>query len=411
MLRRNFDPSLPHRVVLYLRMSSKLQNERSPDQQQAEITKRMEALGYNWVIVKVYRDDAKSGRFLRNRSGYQKMLRDIKSGTVAVDLILVDTLERFGRVDELPTIRKELYERNGVLVLTGDSNFADPNTVQGRALGMFETMRATEHGRILGHNVSRGKRDTAQLKRWPGGTPPFGLMLESVMKTEKGRQVVDYSLLVSDPETSWIIVMLFDKAAELGYGTTRLARFFNEHDDIPDKFKPFYPETLGYWIDNPIYHGTLRWERTCTGIVDDMRVLERNPTEDVLYVADFCDPLVARELWEQVQVLREARRRCNAGARGRRDETDGKQIAPPAPGLTLNYLLSGLVYCTKCGRRMIANSTAEYVCKSGEKKRYTAYVCMGYRAGHCSNGARVPEEWLRKVVVEKIRQRLFPLSK
>ena len=44
MLRRTFDASLRHRAVLYLRMSSEQQSKRSPVQQEAEITKRLQAL-------------------------------------------------------------------------------------------------------------------------------------------------------------------------------------------------------------------------------------------------------------------------------------------------------------------------------------------------------------------------------
>ena len=78
------------------------------------------------------------------------MMKEIKTHAVEADLILVDTIERFGRVDELPSIRKELYEKHGVLVLTADSSFADPTTPQGKALGAFEAMRASEDGRIKG---------------------------------------------------------------------------------------------------------------------------------------------------------------------------------------------------------------------------------------------------------------------
>ncbi len=405
MLRRVFDPLLQYRVVLYLRMSSDLQNKRSPEQQEAEISKRLKALGYHWVIVKVYRDDAKSGRTLRNRPAYLKMMQDIKSGELQVDLILVDTLERFGRVDELPMIRKRLFERQGVLVLTADSNFADPNTPQGRALGMVESMRATEHGRILGHNVLRGKRDTAQLKHWPGGPAPFGYMLKSIMKIEKGREVVDYSVLVPNPETSWIVKLVFREADEQAWGTTRLARFLMNNKDIPEELKPFHPASIGYMLDNTIYYGTLRWEKNATGVVDDMRVVEPNADEDVLFVPDFCEPLVDRDAWNRVQSLREARRRPSS------DDNGGKQIAPPAPGLALNYLLSGLVFCAECGYRMTASSTAEYVDKQGTTKRYTSYVCSRYRAGSCTNGTSVPEQWLREVVVQKVCERLFPLSR
>ena len=155
---------------------------------------------------------------------------------------------------------------------------------------MVESMRATEHGRILGHNVLRGKRDAAKQKHWPGGPTPFGTMLKSIMKTEKGREVVDYSVLVPDPKTSWIITLLFEKAAETGWGTTRLARFLDGHADIPDEYRPFHPETIGYWLDNHIYFGDLVWEKNSTGVVNDMRVVDPNEEADMTFVPDVCQP-------------------------------------------------------------------------------------------------------------------------
>ncbi len=178
MLKSSFDPKKRHPAVTYLRMSDKQQNPRSPDQQLAEINKVMKACGFDWPILKNYRDEAKTARLHRNRPDYQQMMRDIKTGIVPADLILVDTLERFGRVDDLPTIRKDLAERHGVLVLTADSNFCDPGTVQGRALGTVEAIRASEDGRVKAHNVLRGKRDAVLLGHWPGGNPPFGLYAE-----------------------------------------------------------------------------------------------------------------------------------------------------------------------------------------------------------------------------------------
>lgn len=409
MLKREFEPQRPYRVVLYVRMSSDRQNPRSPDQQIEEIKRRLQALGYSWVIVVVYRDDAQSGRYLRKRKGFQKMLRDLKTGTVVADLILVDTLERLGRVEELPMIRKELFERHGILVLTADTNFADPNTPQGKALGMVESMRATEDGRIKAHNVLRGKRDAAQRKHWPGGAAPFGYKLQSVMKLEHGRQVVDHCVLVPDPEKAWIVQKMFDLVERTSYGTTRLAKALNADPDIPEEYKPFQPETLGYQLDSEIYVGDLRWGQTMTGVVDDTRVVEASAAADILFVPEFCEPLVSREQWRSVQAIRSVRRQRALEARRRTAEAGGKQITAPAPGLTLNYLLSGLLFC-ECGLRMTACSTGEYTAKDGTTRRYVSYVCPGYLGGHCENSTRVSEEWVRSVVIEKLRARLFPES-
>ncbi len=407
MLKRHFDPRSPYRCVIYLRMSTDQQNKRSPDQQLDQIQSRLKAMGYPWTIVKIYRDDGKSGRYLRKRPGYQAMMRDIKAGSVTADLILVDTIERFGRVEELPTIRKQLFDTYGVLILTADVNFDDPTSPAGKALGAFEMMRATEDGRIKAHNVLRGKRDAARQGRWPGGPVPFGFRLENVMREVNGCQEVDHRVLVPDPAKAWIIELTFKTALDNGFGQTRLARFLNSHPDIAPSLKPFQPPSVGYWLDNPIYYGELLWERNSTGIVGDTRVVERNAEEDMIRVPGFCKPIVSRETWDAVQAVRQARRERVAESRKQKKGSTDKLIAPRAPGLALKYLLTGLVRCGHCGRSMTP-SPSKYITKNGAEREYTTYVCPGYIARICQNGKRVPEQWLRTVVIGKIRERLFP---
>ena len=407
MLKRNFDVKKSYRVVLYLRMSSDDQNKRSPEQQKKEINLRLKSLRLPWRVVKVYCDAAKTGRLLRKRRDYQTMMRELKTGTVVAELILVDTMERFGRVDELPTIRKELEDRYGILVLAADTNFADPTTPQGRAMGMFEAMRATEEGRIKAHNVFRGKRDTVELGHWPGGNPPFGFRLKSVMTIEKGREVVDYCLLVPDPEKSWIIVLLFEQAKATGWGQTRLSRFLNSNDQIPKSLKPFQPSTVGLWLDSEIYYGDFVWPKLCSGIVDDALVRVPTKPDEITRYPNFCDALVLKELWSEVQRLRNARRSRTHGRKPKTDESK-RLLEPFAMGLVMKYLLTGLVCCGHCRRSMTPSSGPGYTTKAGEFRRYVSYLCPGYVGGHCPNSTRVPEDWLRETVVRTVTERLFP---
>jgi DNA invertase Pin-like site-specific DNA recombinase len=411
MLRRHFDPLKPLLVVLYLRMSSDDQNPRSPQQQRDTIEATLRRLGYPWTVAQVYTDEAVSGRYLRRRAGFQQMLRDLRTGKVLADAILVDTFERFGRADELAALRQELYQRHGVLILTADSQFADPTSVSGKALAAFESLRATEDNRIKAHNVLRGKRDDARRGHWPGGRPPFGYRLQSVLAERHGRQEVDHCVLVPDPETARIILKLFGWARTKGLGCTRLARLLNADPDIPAQYKPFYDQTVNSWLRQPIYYGELVWEAHATGVVDDRRVIERNPEEDVVRVPNFCEPLVSREEWDAVQEVRRARSERARRARQARRDDAGKQIAAVTPGLALTYLLSGLVRCGHCQRAMTVSSSPAYTTRAGETKRYASYVCPGHVAGACSNGTRVPEEWLRRTVVELICQRLFPADR
>ena len=120
MINIRFDPRLPYKAVIYVRMSDPRQNARSPDQQIAEIKCRIELFGYPWTIVRVYRDDAISGRLVQKRKAFRKMLGDLKTGAVAADLILVDTFQRYGRAKELAAIRDDLQDLHGVILLTAN---------------------------------------------------------------------------------------------------------------------------------------------------------------------------------------------------------------------------------------------------------------------------------------------------
>jgi DNA invertase Pin-like site-specific DNA recombinase len=238
-------------------MSSDQQNPRSPEQQFRTINDTLQRFGYRWITVRDYRDDAKSGKFMRGRPEFQQMLEDIRTGAMQVDLILVDTLERFGRMQDLDTIRRELQNKYGVLILTADTSFADPTSPQGRVFGVVEAVRASEESRVKAHNVRRGKRDAALAGHWPGGPPPFGFRLKTVVTERRGHREVAHSMLEPDPESASVIQLLFEKASESGFGQNRLARFLNDHPDVPQKFKPIEPTKVGRWLDNRVYLGEL----------------------------------------------------------------------------------------------------------------------------------------------------------
>jgi DNA invertase Pin-like site-specific DNA recombinase len=406
MLKHNFDPARPHRYVCYRRVSSDQQNPRSPEQQGDTIEATRQRCGYPWVHVSDYTDVAISGRYVAKRPEFQRMIADIRSGRLCVDLILVDTFERFGRAEELADLRRELFQKHGVLVLTADTQFADPNTVAGKALAAFESIRSTDDTRIKAHNVLRGKRDAARLGHWPGGRPPFGFMLDSVFTERHGRPELDHCRLVPNPESAWIMAKLFTLAAT-GRGANRLARLCNDDPAVPEKYKPFLATTVDRWLSNPIYCGHLRWEQTCTDIVDDARVSQRNSPEDVLHVPDFCEAIVSREVFDAVQAIRRVRGDRVRRAKEARKLNAGKQIAAPAPGLALTYPLSGLVECAICGRAMVASAGAAYTTTSGTTRRYPTYACPGYMTGVCTNSTRVPETWLRESIINLITSRLL----
>lgn len=406
MLERAYDPSLPYRFARYARMSSTRQNRRSPDQQYTTIEEGIARCGFSWRCIASYRDDGISGRYLRKRPGFQRLLRDIEAGLLRVDLLVVDTLERLGRAEEIADLRRKLSVEHGVLIVAADNNFSDPTGVVGKAVGMVEQIRSTESTRICRHNVLRGKKDAARRGRWPGGPPPFGYRLKTVME-QPGAAVETYSVLEIEPRAAAALRRAFERAAATGEGDLRLSQWWNTSPEIPGDFKPISPFTLGYRLENPIAVGTLRWGAHRTGVVNDTRVIEPNPDGPEL-LANFCPPLVSVALYERVQEqrrLRSEHRKSSRKARERDTEEAPKLIAPQGMGLTLKYLLTGLVRCAVCHASMRPVPSGRHS-KGG--RRYVYYSCPRHNDGACPNSRHVPEDRLRQAVVARMRARLFP---
>ena len=407
MLDRKYDPTKPYYFIKYGRMSDPKQNKRSPEQQFATIDEVRKRCGYPWHCVGDYRDDGVSGRYVAKRAGLQRMLRDIESHQITIDLIAVDTYERLGRAEEIAEIRRRLFTDYGVLVVTSDNNFADPTGIIGKAVGLVESIRSTEDTRIKRHNVIRGKKDAARLRHWPGGPAPFGYRLTRVID-ESGAGPTVYQVLEPEPREAAAMRMAFQRAFETGEGTTRLSQWWNANPEIPDEFKPISAFTVGYRLQNPIYVGTLVWGANRTGVVNDTRVVEPNSEEEVLRIPGFCTPLVSEDLYNTVLSLMQARgRQIKKLRRKSANGGEAKLIAPQTRGLTLKYLLTGLVRCGCCNASMrpVASGATS---KSG--RRYTYYTCPRHIDGACGNSRHIPESALRDFVTSRLRARLFPPS-
>jgi site-specific DNA recombinase len=398
MLERKYDPTLPYRFARYGRMSDPKQNKRSPDQQFATIDETLERCGYPWVCVATYRDDGISGRYLRKRLDLQRLLRDIEAGLIQIDVIAVDTLERLGRAEEIAELRRKLFIDHGVLVVAADNNFCDPTGIVGKAVGMAEQIRSTENTRVSRHNVLRGKKDAARLCRWPGGPPPFGFKLKSVVNDAVSPPDV-YNVLELEPRQAVARRLAFLRAAETGEGQLRLSQWWNESPDIPADFKPISPFTMGYRLCNRIAIGELVWGANRTGVVNDTRVVEANP-DGAEVIPNFCPPLISIDLFERVQRLRDARSQQQNSA-----DSPPKLIAPQSRGLTLKYLLTGLVRCGSCNASMRPVPSGR---QSKAGKRYVYYTCPRHYDGACPNGRHLPEKQLREAVIARLRSRLFP---
>ena len=409
MIITTFNPKLSFRYVRYGRMSDEQQNPRSPDQQFDEIDRTKLRQGYdNWLHVRDFRDDGISGRYIRKRPGFREMLDGIRCGLLKVDAILVDTLERLGRAHEIDDIRQELRKRHGVL--TADTGFTDPTSTVGRVYGAMEAVRASSAAAQKAHDVLRGKIDTAMLKRWPGGPPPTGYRLAArteLITRRNGKTVENiYHVLEPDPATVGIVHAIYDLAFETGWGRTRIAKELNANEAFVQQYGKVSESLVGSVMTNTIYNGLYRFNFLATDIEDDCRIIRKKDASEVIYVADFCPPIVDATRGDKVRADACRRSEKTLSLRAAKKAANGKQIQPLSQGLILVYPLTGLVRCAKCNASMRPSKSGA---KSASADSYYYYRCPCANDDRCDNKLYLRGPWLWKVVIARLRETLFPL--
>ncbi len=413
MITTAYHPELPLRYLRYGRMSGEEQNPRSPDQQFDDIdrTKRKQERDH-WVHVQTFRDDAISGRYKRKRPGFRAMLDGIRSGILKVDLILVDTLERFARLEELPALRDELRKKYGVLILTSDTGFADPTSAVGKVYGAIEAVRASSAAAQKAHDVLRGKIDAVMRKHWPGGPTPCGYRLAARTESNtrrNGRAVENvYHVLEIDPATVEIPRKAYQLAYENGWGRRRIAGALNADADFVRKHGKVSESLVGSIITSTTYKGRYRYNFKATDIEDDCHISQKKDPEDVIYVDDFCPAIIDLAILDKVHADCRRRSEWAVQVRGTDRRADEKQIRPIAPGLILVYPLRGLVRCGRCRAAMAPSASGS---KSKRGKRYHYFGCPRAGDGRCPNNRRIRGDWLWDVVIARLREVLFPLPR
>ena len=165
--------------------------------------------------------------------GFQRLLRDIEAGLIAIDLIVVDTLERLGTRGRDRRAPPQAVLDYGILVVAADNNFADPTGIVGKAVGMVEQIRSTENTRDLRpqrHPRQEGRRPARPLAR---RAPPLRLPAQA-RRRRIGHAPDVYNVLEPEPREAAALRLAFQRADETGEGAPRLSQWWNDHPDIPD---------------------------------------------------------------------------------------------------------------------------------------------------------------------------------
>lgn len=329
---------------------------------------------YNYKLVHVYADEGISGKQLKKRDEFLKMMQDAEYGIF--DVVVVKDVSRFARntVDLLTSIRT--LKSIGVNVL-----FANNNQ---QTLGESEFVitllgaMAQEESANLSKRVQFGKNVTAKRGRVP--------------KVILGYDYIDnYTLKINEDEAA-LVRRIYDLYISGECGMAAIATKLRG-EGIRTKLGCAYTE--GYIrrvLTNSIYHGDMVNHKTQT--TDFINGTRKNlPSENQYHHDRPGLAIISKEIFDKAQRIREER--CAMQISNGRD---------PRRRYTNRYLFSGLVRCGVCGRTMFRHD----VPRKGSDKVDSYWRCknstMMKHDTRCNNRFYVRDDLLKSGLIDAIHR-------
>jgi DNA invertase Pin-like site-specific DNA recombinase len=354
----------------YIRVSDERQDEYSPDSQLKKIREYAAKEGYMIPDEFVFYDDGISGRSVKKRDDFKRMIAIAKEKTHPFDVIYVWKFSRFARNQEEAIVYKSLLAKNKVSVVSVSEPIQEGHfgALQERIIEWMDEFYSIN----LSGEVIRGMTEKASRGE-PTCPPPYGYIMKDgkyYPDEESGKANIIreiFSLYSNGVRQREIAIILGERGVRTKFG------------NMPDN------RWIDYILRNPCYIGKIRWS-----LEGARAVSKRDYTNDNIMTTDGQhEPLVSIELWDKVQKLLDAQKKAYPKY-AKRDQP-------------IQYMLKGLLRCSCCG------GTIAMASATSGKGRLRTMQCCNYSRGAChtSHSITMPKveaalkEGLRKAIGAK----------
>lgn len=354
------------RAAIYARYSSDNQREESISAQIYECEQY--AKKNELIIVNVYTDEAKSGTS-DDRPGFQKMIDDAEKNLF--DVLLVHKLDRFARDRYDSVIYKRALRNQDISLISVTQPLDDsPESIILESLleGMDEY-----YSRNLARESMKGLKENARNCLFNGGRPPLGYDIDPETK----------KYIINESE-AFLVQKIFE-LYDQGLGYDKIITYLNGTGCKTKFNRPFSKTSLSSILKNEKYIGVYVFNRTAGRKNGKRNNNKSKPESEIIRIPDGVPRIIDQDLWDRVQAKLKARKHPANRARLK---------------AKVNYLLSGKIFCGKCGSPMVGNT-----CRNG--KVYSYYECnLNDRQRQC-NAKRIRKEQIELIVLSKIEEEIF----
>lgn len=365
------------KVAAYCRVST--DSDEQAGSYEMQVQHYTEYIGRNkeWELAGIYTDDGISGTNTKKREGFNEMIDDCMAGKV--DMIITKSISRFARntIDCLKYVR-QLREKNIAIIFEKENI----NTLEasGELLLTIMASLAQQESASLSQNVKLG----LQFRYQEGKVQVNHEHFLGYTKDEDGN-------LIIDEDEAKIIRRIYREYLE-GASLRDIADGL-ERDKIKTGGKRYkwHLSTVRGILRNEKYMGDALLQKTITTDYIEKIRIRNDGTVPQYYVKDSQEPIIARDIFAQVQEEMIRRANLMSGKDGKK-----KRI------YSSKYALSSICTCTKCGDiyRRIA-------WKNRGKKSTVWRCCTRVENGPSAcDASTVQESELQNATVKAINQLL-----
>ena len=304
------------------------------------------------------------------------------------DVLLVFMFDRLGRREDETPFLVEWFIDHGIEVW---STREGQQKIESRSDKLINYIRFWQAGGESEKTSIRVKAAHSQMTAdgiWRGGKVPYGYRLVFKGRVgKKNRQLYDLEI---DEAQGAIVQEVFDLVVHEGYGTLRAANFLNAKYPNPDKI--WTAQTVRGMIRNPMYTGRFHMNETLS-----------EPNEALRLVSDETAQFAQYALHQRIPRKYTQQRQAENAA-----------MPEDAPTKTSVYgatLLSGLLYCAHCGKKLVGG----YCTKQRKTGAYHRPIYRCYngsvKAKLCDGQAVYSAAKIESAVLDVVHQYFHSLSR
>lgn len=399
-------PAVTYSVGIYSRLSVDHDDRKSESiENQIEIIRQYitaknsnPAKRQTFEIYDIYIDRGISGTSFE-REGFRRLMDDVRKHNV--NCIIVKDLSRFGR-DYIETgnyLEKILpFLRVRFIAVADGYDSMSAGASDQKLVMNIKNLVNHMYAEDISKRVTAARKAAAERGAYIGGAAPYGYKIEERNGVRK---------LAIHPENAGIVSYLFEsRASGSSYGEMSAYLYQKKVHRISDYNKyghtcwkngetlhQWNPGSIGSVLSNPVYTGRLvqcrRTPRHQEGQDGHGHAVET----EWITVENAHEPIIAQELYDQVNARRDERSNKRKGQSGSGTVTDDENI------------FRHILYCGNCGGRM---HTAYYQSRENGKRSYSYYCRSAYYLdGRRCTKNYIREEQLECCCIDQIRQILI----